>query len=237
MLQYDPSINAIDIPQILRQTARLDAFTGLVRNGTWGFGKLDARTATGFGRRTVVINGVPATVSIPLVTNGTTTSVAGGSWNDFYFIKGSTFNVSFDSLVQPTSDTRYVLYQMPLASGGMDQVLVANYTTQYLLSINSPFGSTSGTGWYDANSNATISAPAFVPGPGISGYLGVGYILAHWSTNTGGTVGSNVILMDGPKSLTAVYWLTIVEPTFLEVLIASTVAVVATVFFARRKLS
>jgi subtilisin family serine protease len=119
MLQYDPGLPAIDIPHILRETARLDAFTGLLLrgSGTWGFGKIDARTATGLTRQTIVIYGVPATVGVPLSVNGSRIAIVrGGSWTDFYFPKGGKFVVSFDRQVQATSDTSYELLNENITS-------------------------------------------------------------------------------------------------------------------------
>jgi len=238
ILQYAPNLPAIEIPTILRQTARLDSFTGIIPIGswTWGFGKVDARTATGLGRQTIVINGIPSTISVPLQVKGTgTVSVPGESWNSYYFAKGSTFNVTLDRQILATFGTRYVL-RTENRIGAMNPIILANYTTQYLLLVNSPFGSAAGGGWYDANSNATITGPTSVPAPGILGYVGATYVLSYWEANDG-TILSNMILMDGPKSVTAVYTLVIPELTFLEVLVASTAIVATAILFARKKLS
>ena len=45
MLQADPTLDAIEIRDILTGTARADGFTGPVPNDNWGFGKLDALAA------------------------------------------------------------------------------------------------------------------------------------------------------------------------------------------------
>jgi subtilisin family serine protease len=238
MLQYAPNLNAIYVLEILRQTARLDSFTGLILSGsgTWGFGKVDARTATGLLRQTFVINGMPSTISVPLQVNGTrTVNVLGGSWTDFYFAKGSMFNVSFARRIQEAPDTRYE-FRAETLSGSVNLVFSVNYTAQYLLTVNSPFGVTSGTGWYDANSNATVNAPETAPAQGLPGSLGAEYVLAYWVTNDGTKV-SNPVLVNGPESVTAVYTLAISDRTFFEVLIGSIVVVLAAVIFARKKLS
>jgi subtilisin family serine protease len=238
ILQYAPNLSAIDVPEILRQTARLDSFTGLISSGseTWGFGKVDARTATGLFRQTLVINGIPSTISVPLQVNGTSTvSVPGGSWTDFYFAKGSMFNVSFARHIQKTPDTRYE-FQAESFVGSVDRVFSVNYTAQYLLTVNSPFGIASGTGWYNANTNATVNAPETVPVSGIPGSLGAEYVLAYWVTNNGAKV-PNTVLVNGPESVKAVYVLTISERAFFELLIGSIIVVLAAVIFARKKLS
>ena len=237
MLQYAPNLQAIDIPEILRQTARLDSYTGLVTDGsaTWGFGKLDARTATGFFRQTLVINGIPSTLNVSVRVNGSEImQVPGGSWVDLYYLKARTLNVSFDHQIQTATDTRYE-FQNANSTGTPNPLIIISYTPQYLLTVNSPFGPTSGGGWYDTNSNATVAAPEIVPAPGLLGHFGAQYVLTYWTAN-GGT-DSNLILMDGPKSVTAVYIPTISEQIFLEIIAAATAVVLSAVVFARRKLS
>ena len=136
MLQYDPGLSAIDIPRILRETARLDAFTGLLLqgSGTWGFGKMDARTATGLTRQTIVIYGVPATLGVPLYVNGSRiVIVRGGSWTDFYFPKGGRFVVSFDRQVQATSDTSYELLYENITSTA-NPVFILHYRLTPIIS-------------------------------------------------------------------------------------------------------
>lgn len=45
MLQRNPTLDAVQIRQILRNSARADSFTGIVPNTRWGYGKLDAAAA------------------------------------------------------------------------------------------------------------------------------------------------------------------------------------------------
>jgi hypothetical protein len=238
MLQYAPNLQAIDIPGILRRTARLDSNTGLVTGGslTWGFGKLDARTATGFFRQTLVINGIPSTLKVSVRVNGSEImQVSGGSWADLYYLQGSSLSVAFDHEIQATVDTRYEFHNAN-STGTANPLIIVNYTPQYLLTVDSPFGLTSGGGWYDANSNATVAAPEIVRAPGLLGYFGVQYVLTYWATPDGRTR-SNLILMDDPKSVTAVYTPTISEQIFLEIIAGTTVVVLSAIVSARRKLS
>ena len=238
MLQYQPGLRAIDIPQILRRTARLDSFTGLLLKGsaTWGFGKADARTATGLSRQTILINGVPSTTSVLLHVNQTRTiNVLGGSWTDFYYPKGASFNATFARLIQASASTRYE-FQSEDFVGTLDPVVSVNYTTQYLLTVSSPFGPIVGAGWYDANANATLVAPEAVPATGITGYVGAEYVLTYWLTSNGATA-SNTVLMNRPQSVTAVYTISIPELTFTELVVGSVVSVLAVVVLARKKLT
>ena len=45
MLQRNPQLDAVQVRQILRSSARADSFTGAVPNTRWGYGKLDAAAA------------------------------------------------------------------------------------------------------------------------------------------------------------------------------------------------
>ena len=237
MLQYDPDLAAIDVPQLLRTTARWDSITGLLPNGspTWGFGKIDARTATGLSRQTILIVGIPSTTAVPLLVNRTTTTVQGGSWTNFYYLKGSTLNVTFPHQIQPSANTRYEL-QTAQFVGSLDPVVAANYTPQFLLTVSSPYGPTKGAGWYDANANATVGAPEAVSAPGIPRYFGADYVFNYWTTGNGVTT-SNTISMKGPQSVTAVYTISVPELTLAELIIGSLVFVLVVVALARRKLT
>ena len=238
MLQYEPNLSAIDIPQILRQTARLDSFTGLLVNGSssWGFGKTDARTATDLSRQTIWISGVPSTINVPLYVNQTSTmNVAGGSWTDFYFAKDALFNVTFGRIIQASPYTRYE-FRTERFVATLDPVVMVNYETQYLLTASSQYGPIVGGGWHDANTNVTLDAPQAVPSPGLLGYVGANYILTYWLTSSGATT-SNVVLMNGPKSVTAIYTISIPESTFIELIAGSVVFVFVAVILVRKKLT
>jgi uncharacterized protein (TIGR03437 family) len=82
MMEMKPSLTALQIRDILRQTARADSFTGPVPNPRWGYGKIDALAA---------LNAVNS-LSVPslMITSVTT---AGGfpdiAQNDWIEIKGS----------------------------------------------------------------------------------------------------------------------------------------------------
>ncbi|MEO7281196.1 MAG: S8 family serine peptidase [Casimicrobium sp.] len=45
ILQRNPTLDAVQVRQILRSSARADSFTGAVPNTRWGYGKLDAAAA------------------------------------------------------------------------------------------------------------------------------------------------------------------------------------------------
>jgi subtilisin family serine protease len=208
MLQYAPHLQAIEIPGILRQTARLDKRTGVLANGSplWGYGKVDARTATGFYRLTLVTGGIPTSITVPVhVDASETLNTTGGSWTDLYFLKGTTHLISFDAELQRGPGTRYELgtegFEVSASS-----LRTLNYSVEYLLTVNSLFSPVSGGGWYSTNATARFSAPDRAGTTGLLGYFGIEHALAYWITDDGKIV-SNSVVMDAPKSVTAVYTL------------------------------
>jgi len=238
MLQYAPTLQATEIPGILRQTARLDAHTGVLTGGspTWGYGKVDARTATGLFRLTLLTSGIPSTVDAPVRIDGSQTKgVAGGSWTDIYFLKGTTHTVSFEPELQAGPSTRYELEGGSLAVT-TNTLKMLNYTTQYLLTVGSQYGPTSGQGWYIANTTARVRAPERVPIPGVLGYVGAEYALAYWIT-ADGRITPDSVVMNEPKSVTAVYVSTFPLQTFAVVIPVTVAFVVAVVLLARRYMS
>ena len=91
---------------------------------------------------------------------------------------------------------------------GNNETFTANYRVQYQLSVNSPYGATSGSGWYFANEIAHASVqPTWVFSEGILGAIGGRHVFDRWE---GGacqtpTQAECVIVMDEPKQLVAVW--------------------------------
>ena len=84
--------------------------------------------------------------------------------------------------------------------------LHANYRMQYRLTVNSPYASTNGSGWYSEGTNASLSVnPDTVPAEGIAGVLGVRHIFDHWTLSCTDFESRCVVIMDSPKSATAVW--------------------------------
>jgi len=102
--------------------------------------------------------------------------VAFGGWND-----GSTSNPR----------------QINVAS---NTTLTARFTTQYLLTADSPFSNVSGAGWYDSGSTASISIE-----PEVDHWNGTRHIFTGWTGDFQTSNSSLSILMDSPKHIEANY--------------------------------
>lgn len=128
LLQYRPNLAAIEIPEIIRNTARLDRYTGTLAVGSpaWGFGKVDARTAVGMFRVTVIPEGVPDNIRVlVLVDDRKWEGVTIDSWLYIYFPKGTTHTLSIYELLPTETGSRYHLVSSELIGG--DSIRLLNY--------------------------------------------------------------------------------------------------------------
>jgi uncharacterized repeat protein (TIGR02543 family) len=76
----------------------------------------------------------------------------------------------------------------------------ANWKTQYYLNATSPYGTVTGSGWYDSGT----SANAVLASGTVSGGTGTQYVFTGWGGDASGTgLTSNNIIMNNPKAATA----------------------------------
>jgi hypothetical protein len=135
MFQYAPNLQATALPTILRQTARLDLNTGLMATGSpvWGFGKVDARTATGLFRLTLVPNGIPDGIKVQVqIDNTNELNATSDSWLDIYFAKGTTHTIALETLLKGENEASYRLTNVNfIATSATHQTV--NYTAGELM--------------------------------------------------------------------------------------------------------
>ena len=154
----------------------------------------------------------------------------GGGW----FNASSSAVISVPSLVVPVNSGSQLVFSGWSVDGGMPQTgstltvqmnaphtVIAQYNQQYYLTVSSDQGSVSGQGWYDAGTNAQISALT-PPSPS----YGVSMVFNGWQGDVQSSSQSTTVLMDGPKSVTATWS---ADSTVLYVTIALLVVVVAVV--------
>jgi hypothetical protein len=131
------------------------------------------------------------------------------------------------------SDLRTIVVDEPLAVKGL-------YRTEYFLNVTSPFGATSGSGWYAKDSVASFSIDrTVVPTSGVFGVLGLREAFIGWSGSQdflGLTDEANgSVIMRGPTTVTAVWgedWSSVLSTVLVLVLV---VAVVVALGFARSR--
>lgn len=129
------------------------------------------------------------------------------------FCKNQSATVSVTStIVDLGSGVRYVFTGWSgdyIGTGSSGQIVmtgsknvVANFKTQYLLTVQSPYGNPSGSGWYDAQTNAYASLDATV----VDLASGVRVKFTTLNGDAGGQGVPTTVQMTGPKIVTA-QWL------------------------------
>jgi uncharacterized repeat protein (TIGR02543 family) len=156
---------------------------------------------------------------------------------------GTTHSLVVNSTVQ-NGGTQYVFVQWSDGSTSnsrsvtatQDTSLTATYKTQYMLTVASDLGSPQGTGWYDAGTQATFSVSTQPLEPGLLGALGGRVMFQGWSGDSHATSSSAPIIMDGPKTVTAMWTADNTLPyAIIGGIIAAVVVALALIMFMKRK--
>jgi len=147
--------------------------------------------------------------SLTITTPTNATSIQGGGW----YNAGDSATLTAPSLVALAPNSRLIFNGWTVdgvnSSTNSTLLIMMNtphavntqYKQQYHLTVTSALGLTAGTGWYDAGIQAEISAST-PPSPA----YGINMIFVGWN----GTVNSpssqsTTVLMDGPKTVTAMW--------------------------------
>ena len=209
MLQYRPGLTPEEVRSVLIAGADLDAFTQLIDPSTgsneWGWGKTDARTATGLFRVCSTLLSLPAAFSVNLIVDGVPhASVRGGQFLTLRFFVGSSHIFEVVNSSFTANSTRYVIAadRAIFTSNGVFEPTVR---VQYMLSLKSLLSETQGEGWYDAGSYASFAVSANETSRGLAHLLGITFSFDYWVDERGNRVYSGRILMDSPHTLRAVW--------------------------------
>jgi subtilisin family serine protease len=233
MLQYSPTLSALEIADILRHTAREDLITGFLPTGgsrIWGFGKVDARTATGFFRASIVTLNLPSSARVRILIDNIGTELTGGSWLDRYFLDGTTHTISIERETS-VGPIRYLSRNSNFTVNRTSLELL-EYKVQYHLEVKGlpSIGSTEGSDWYDANSTVRLNSSAVVYSQFGTRFIRIGW----WSPNR--ILSDTEIILNQPLSVTALYVLTY-PPEVLEVLSLICVTLLITMWIRRSSTS
>ncbi len=152
-----------------------------------------------------------------VVINGTGYGVSGLP-AVFWWDANSVHNFTYQSplVVDPSAEQYVWVSTLGLSTLQSDTItvtgsgsVIGNYKTRYYLTLaTNPVGvnSPSGAGWYDANTNATVSTDAFVNiVSGSSRYRFNGWTPADITEIADPTVSPTTVLMDASKTVTANY--------------------------------
>lgn len=169
----------------------------------------------------------------------TAPSPQGGGW----FNAGDTASISVPSQTVSQNAGSQLVFNGWSVDGNSNQAgstlslqmnaphtVIAQYKQQYYLTVSTDQGTVSGQGWYDAGTNAQISA---TPPPNPS--FGVSIVFNGWQGSTQSSSQSTTVPMNGPMSVTAT-WRT--DYTVLYATIGAIIAIAAVgavVFFKSKR--
>jgi uncharacterized repeat protein (TIGR02543 family) len=156
----------------------------------------------------------------------TVTSLHGTLGGEGWYDSGATAYATVSPLIVPgSSGMQYVFTSWSGDASGttspsdpiiMDgpKTAIANWKTQYYLTISSAHGTPGGEGWYNSGDTAYATVTPLI----VSGPSGTQYVFTHWSGDASGTTSpSDPIIMDGPKTATGnwktQYYLTVSTPS------------------------
>ena len=135
-------------------------------------------------------------------------SVTGSPTGQGWYNAGTVATVEVEPTVQYQNETRLVFNGWNSTSLGTSPTaqiavnaptsLVAAWRTQYLVDINSEYGTAQGGGWYDVGSSVQASVP-----PEIDYANGTRRVFAGWSGDYSGASNNAALGVDGPKTLNA----------------------------------
>jgi len=206
MLQYNPQLTSREARSILIQGANLDDFTGFIESprgsDEWGWGKVDARTATSFFRVSSFLPLLPSEFAVNLTAGGEPRWLKGGEVLTLRFLSGNTQTLEVNRQTFGANSTRYLVAE-DRATFISNGVFEPRVEVQYLLTLESPLSHAEGEGWYDAGTYANFTVTPLETSRGLSHLLGVTFFFDHWVDEHGDQVPSGSLLMDSPHSLRA----------------------------------
>jgi len=201
MLQYSPGLSALQIVDTLRRSAREDTMTGfLASSGSriWGFGKADARTATGFIRLSIVSETLPTSVTVRVIVDNNEVDLAGGSWSNEYFLNGTAHTVSIEGVANSGS-VRYLISNRNITIY-QTSIEVVKYNLQYYLDVLNPMTEKAYSGWYDANSTVLLNSDIINSLP-----MGAKPVRIGWWTSDLTMISGPAIRLDHPLQVIPLY--------------------------------
>ena len=193
----------------------LTAYAFYLEGGTWKFYN-NSFNGPGFEHATIKVGkianldvyvGAPA-VSISINGASLTTSASGDA--NMSLPLNSVANVSVPPTIEFQNSTRIVFRnwndgnthsQREVTVDG-DTILAANYTLQYLLTVNGP---PSSEAWYDKGSNVTLNASPSLPMGWPLNMFGIRGQFSGWSGDAQSSATQVNLIMSGPKTVNANY--------------------------------
>ena len=154
----------------------------------------------------VKISGLPSSLSTRIfVDGGDEHSIRGGESKTFNFTFGEGHQFKVEDYVYESEDIRYFC-KSSVETASSDATITFDYIPQYRLTIESLYGETEGSGWFNKGYTARFSvSPVTIPIEGLLGTLGAKHVFEGWMGDLSESSPSCEARMDSPKRVTAVW--------------------------------
>jgi len=208
----------------------------------WSFDGGPFKDSFTIGVRTANIQlaGVLASLSANVLIDGKPSgAILGSERKSFEFLEGERYKITIDEYVSGATGVRYhcsdntwTIY----SEGPLTESHEFTYETEFQLTVDSPYGTVTGAGWYKKGSTASFSVSPTTPLEGLLGTLGGKRVFQRWTGDSSVTSSSSTIVMDAPHHVTALWQEDIMMPMMIIIgLAAGGAVVVVIVIVARRK--
>ncbi len=155
-----------------------------------------------------------------------------------WYVDGTTASFSITSYLETSDTKRYFTgwsgdFTGTAASGSLvmdaPKSLTANWRTEFLLTLNSAYGTPTGAGWFAEGESVNISVEP------VQGFI-IRQIFDSWSGDLTSTASSTSVTMNAPKVITA-NWHTDYLQLYILIIIVVVIlaAIIITVVLVRRK--
>jgi len=167
----------------------------------------------------------------------TVNSTYGNPTGEGWYAAGSTASFSITNYIETSDTKRYfggwsgdVTGSTTSGSLVMDapKTITASWDSEYLLTINSEYGTPTGAGWYDAGQTANVAVPES------EGFF-IKYVFDGWTGDLNTATASTSIVMNGPKVITATWHSDYMMMIIIIVVVVVVIGVVITLVLIRRK--
>lgn len=156
----------------------------------------------------------------------------------FRWSEGSSHNISVPQVLEESENKRHVFQGWSDGDLSPSRIIMARgsssysayFKTQYLLTVNSDYGTVSGSGWHDENSIVVVRL--FLPVVLVE--FPYAYVFKGWTGDAHGESLEVQVIMDSPKVLIA-RWEKTFSPVFCAILLGIVAAAVLTLFLRKRK--
>jgi hypothetical protein len=156
----------------------------------------------------VEVSGLPAGLSTKIfVDDQVEGSIKVGLPKRFQFRIGDRHRLRVEDYVNDTQEVRYACKLCStVTNASSDETLRFDYSPQYLLTLESSYGRTEGSGWFNKDDVAKFSVgPETIPMEGLLGFLGAKYKFKGWGGDLRSDLPSSEVVMNSPKRIVAVW--------------------------------